>query len=123
MSRMSEEQIIDKIRQRQTFSTTVDTGAFSLKIERYEPAFSAAIHNGGNFREELTGNCLLTQAERYYEEDPFTGTLIDKQPITLIVHDSRYEYDLNRTTEDCVYETAWGKEIWQTPRTHRPTGV
>ena len=115
MQTLSEDAIINRIKQRELFTATIDGGAFSLKIEKYEPALSAAIHNGGNLRPELVDNCLLSQAERYYEEDPFTGSLIDQQPITLIAQDSRYEYDLNRITDDCVYETAWGKEIWKTP--------
>lgn len=115
MTILSESAIFDKINKRETFTATIEGGGFTLKIDKYEPALSAAIHNGGNFRPELMENCLLSQAERYYEEDPFTGTFIEKQPITLIGHDSRYEYDLNRITADCVYETAWGKEIWKKP--------
>lgn len=115
MTTASEEEIVSKIRQRETFTATIDGGAFTLKVEQYEPAMCAAIHNGGNMRPELLENCLLTQAERYYEEDPFTGTFIEQQPITLIAHDSRYEYDLNRTTKECVYETAWGKRVWKEP--------
>lgn len=115
MSELSESALIEKIKQRQTFTATIEGGDFTLKIDSYEPIVSAAIHNGGNFREELVENCLLSQSERYYEEDPHTGSFIDQQPITLIAHDSRYEYDLNRNTDDCVYETAWGKEIWKKP--------
>ncbi|RLA21564.1 MAG: hypothetical protein DRQ61_06875 [Gammaproteobacteria bacterium] len=117
MQKQSEEAILKKIKQREIFTATIDSDAFTLKIEKYEPAFSAAIHNGGNLRSELVDNCLLSQAERYYEEDPFTGSFIEQQPITLIAHDSRYEYDLNRHINDCVYETAWGKEIWKKPLT------
>jgi len=115
MNTLSENAIIEKIQQREIFTATIDTGGFTLKIEKYEPAMSAAIHDGGNLRQELADNCLLSQAERYYEEDPYTGSFIEQQPITLIAHDSRYEYDLNRTTDECVYETAWGKEIWKAP--------
>jgi len=115
MTTLSEAAIINKIRQRETFTATIDGGGFTLKIEKYEPAMSAAIHDGGNLRPELVDNCLLSQTERYYEEDPFTGSFIEQQPITLIAHDSRYEYDLNRITDECVYETAWGKEIWKEP--------
>lgn len=115
MNTLAEDAIIEKIKQRECFEATVDGGAFSIKISRYEPALSAAIHNGGNLRKNLIDNCLLTQAERYYEEDPYTGSFIDQQPITLIAHDSRYEYDLNRNNDECVYETAWGKEIWKQP--------
>jgi len=115
MQRLSEDAIIKKIENREKFTATIDSGAFTLKIEKYEPALSAAIHNGGNLRSELVDNCLLSQAERYYEEDPFTGSFIEQQAITLIAHDSRYEYDLNRKSSECVYETAWGKDVWITP--------
>lgn len=117
MTTLSETAIIDNIRQRRTCTATIDSGAFSLKIERYQPAVSTAIHNGANLRQELAANCLLSKNERYYEEDPFTGSFIASQPITLICHDSRYEYDLNRSVEESVYETAWGKEVWKTPLT------
>jgi len=115
MTTLSEDAIINKIKNRETFTATIDGGGFTLKIEKYEPALSAAIHNGGNLRSELADNCLLTEAERYYEEDPYTGSFIEKQPITLIGQDSRYEYDLNRNTQNCVYETAWGKDVWKSP--------
>lgn len=112
---LTEQQIIKKINKRQCFIATVVGGAFTLKIDKYLPAMSAAIHDGSNFRAELEDNCLLEKSDRYYEEDPYTGSFIAKQAITLIAHDSRYEYDLNRGTDECVYETAWGKEIWKTP--------
>lgn len=112
---LTEQQIIKKINQRQCFIATVVGGAFTLKIDKYLPAMSTAIHDGSNFRAELEDNCLLEKKDRYYEEDPYTGSFIAKQAITLIAHDSRYEYDLNRNTDECVYETAWGKEIWKTP--------
>jgi len=115
MTELSEQNIIKKIQNRDTFIASIEGGAFSLKIDHYEPAFSAAIHNGGNMRPELISNCILSQAERYYEEDPYTGSFIENQPITLICHDSRYEYDLNRNTDECVYETAWGKDVWKQP--------
>jgi len=115
MDTLSEQAIIEKINQRETFSATIDGRGFSIKIEQYAPILCAAIHNGGNMRPPLADSCLLSQAERYYEEDPFTGSFIEQQPITLIAHDSRYEYDLNRTHDECVYVTAWGKEIWKEP--------
>jgi len=117
MRTVSEERICEKIKNREIFTATIDGGGFTLKIEQYEPAMSAAIHDGGNFRAELVDNFLLSKSERYYEEDPFTGSFIAQQPITLIAHDSRYEYDLNRTTDECVYETAWGKACWKQPQT------
>jgi hypothetical protein len=115
MTSISEQEIVKKIEQREIFTATIEGGAFTLKIENYEPAMCAAIHNGGNLRSDVEQACLLSQQERYYEEDPFTGSFIEQQAITLIAHDSRYEYDLNRGTKECVYETAWGKEVWIEP--------
>jgi hypothetical protein len=117
MAILSEQEIIEKINNRETFNASIDGNGFSIKIDRYEPALCAAIHNGGNIRSELAENCLLEQSERYYEEDPFTGSFIAQQAITMIGNDSRYEYDLNRNTDECVYETAWGKDIWKEPLT------
>ncbi len=113
MSCFYEKEIRLKIENRELFTATIESGAFTIKIDRYEPAFSTAIHNGNRFSQELAANCLLSQKERYQEEDPYTGSFIEKQAITIIAHDSRYEYDLNRKTEDCVYETAWGKRVWK----------
>ncbi len=115
MTILSEQEIIEKINNRETFNASIEGNGFSIKIDRYEPALCAAIHNGGNIRPELAENCLLDQSERYYEEDPFTGSFIDQQAITMIGNNSRYEYDLNRNTDECVYETAWGKDIWKEP--------
>ncbi len=113
MSYLSEKEIILKIENRELFKATIESGAFTVKIDSYEPAFSTAIHNGDRLSQELVDNCLLSQKERYQEEDPYTGSFIDRQAITIINHDSRYEYDLNRKPEDCVYETAWGKKVWE----------
>lgn len=117
MEKLTEQEIIQKIANRECFVATSEDNAFTIKIDKYVPVMSAAIHNGGQFREELKDNCLLSQEERYYEEDPHTGSFIEEQAITLIGNDSRYEYDLNRNTQECVYETAWGKEIWKKPQT------
>jgi hypothetical protein len=114
---LTEQEIMNKISRRQCFVATIIGGAFTLKIDKYLPAMSAAIHDGSHFRSELEDNCLLEKADRYYEEDPYTGSFIAQQAITLIAQDSRYEYDLNRNTDECVYETAWGKDIWKTPLT------
>ncbi|MFV2060619.1 MAG: N-formylglutamate amidohydrolase [Gammaproteobacteria bacterium] len=115
MDTLSEQQIVDKINNRETFQANIEGNGFNIKINHYQPALCAAIHNGGNMRPELVENCLLDQSERYYEEDPFTGSFIEQQAITMIGNDSRYEYDLNRNTDECVYETAWGKDVWKEP--------
>jgi len=47
MSVLTEEAIIEKINLRETFIATIEGGGFTLKVDSYEPAMSAAIHNGG----------------------------------------------------------------------------
>ena len=76
MTTLSEEAMIEKIINRDIFTATIDGGGFTLKIEKYEPAMSAAIHDGGNMRPEVVENSLLLEVERYYEEDPYTGSFI-----------------------------------------------
>lgn len=84
------------------------TVPFFVKIEDYSRVVCTAIHNGHRLRPALRENCALSEAERLREEDPFTADLIANMPITVIGNDSRYEYDLNRPPETCVYEEAWG---------------
>jgi hypothetical protein len=107
--------IIKMIENEDVFTATAEDGSFTIKIEKYIPYFSIAIHAGHHFRDSLIDNCLLSEYDRRYEEDPKTDTFIENQSITMIAHDSRYEYDLNRDINACVYETAWGKTIWKKP--------
>jgi len=116
MLRLTEQECIEKIDGGEHFHAEIE-GAFQVKIEKYSFYVCTAIHDGHNLRDSLLDNCLLDSSERLYEEDPYTGALIEDMPITLIGLDSRYEYDLNRGEETCVYETAWGKEVWKQPLT------
>ncbi len=58
------------------FHAEVD-GGFQVKIEKYSFYVCTAIHDGHNLREDLRDNCLLDESERLYEEDPYTGALIE----------------------------------------------
>jgi hypothetical protein len=116
MQKLSEQECIEKIESGECFHADIE-GGFRIKIEKYTFYVCTAIHDGHKLREDLQDNCLLDESERLYEEDPFTGALIEDMPITLTGLDSRYEYDLNRGEETCVYETAWGKEVWKQPLT------
>jgi N-formylglutamate amidohydrolase len=49
------------------------------------------------------------------EEDPFTGRWTQVCENRIIAHFSRFEVDLNRPREKCIYlepEDAWGLNIW-----------
>ncbi|GAK77734.1 hypothetical protein JCM19296_3343 [Nonlabens ulvanivorans] len=71
------------------------------------------MHDGHHFKKELWKDCLHTEYDRWYEEDPCTGDMISGLPITLIAHDSRFEYDLNRDPLEAVYDSAWGQRVME----------
>lgn len=117
MQNLNLNQIIANIEQGICFEATHNDD-FSIKIQEYVPYICAAIHDGHRLREELKQICLLNDKERLYEEDPHTAVFIQSLPITLIGGDSRYEYDLNRDEENCIYDVAWGKQVWKRPLTN-----
>jgi uncharacterized protein (TIGR02421 family) len=110
---MTINEIIKAIKSGETFKATSDDKSFTIKIDRYVPYVCTAIHDGNNVRAELLGKIALDDYERWYEEDPHTADFIASMPITLVAHDSRYEYELNR--KQPVYEEAWGKKVWKKP--------
>ncbi len=109
----SVEEIIRNIEQETLFEAQEQSGEFSIKIARYVPFCCTAIHSGSKLRPELQAKIALNEFQRWYEEDPFTDLFIQSMPITLVGHDSRYEYDLNRSPEDCIYTEAWGQQVWK----------
>jgi len=57
----------------------------------------------------------LSEDERLREEDPFTGEAVRGVSQFVIAHRSRFEFDLNRSSEDAVYRTpaqSWGLQVW-----------
>jgi len=115
MQKLSVNTIISKIKAKQIFHAVAEDYSFTIKIDDYVPYVCAAIHNGHQFRKELWGNCLHTEYDRWYEEDPETKNMIASHPILIAACDSRFEYDLNRPPEEAVFETAWGKQLWKSP--------
>lgn len=115
MDKLTVSQIISKIQSKETFEAVASDYSFTIKIDDYVPYACAAIHDGHQFRKELWDNCIHTEYERWYEEDPETKHMVQTQPIVLAGCDSRFEYDLNRAPEDAVFETAWGKQLWHQP--------
>ena len=77
---------------------------------------ATAIHDGHALRPEVAREMALSDADRLREEDPFTGEAVRDVPFHLIVHRSRFEFDLNRGSESAVYSTpeqAWGLKVWK----------
>ena len=86
------------------------------------PVLATAIHDGHELRSEVSDLMRLTDAERLREEDPFTGQAVIDVPTHVIVHRSRFEFDLNRAAAEAIYltgEQSWGLDVWRSP----PPGV
>ncbi len=112
MQTFSEQEVISLLQAGECFEGVLADNSLYIKVAEYMPYIATAIHNGCNLRYSLREYCLLTDDERFYEEDPLTGDFISSLPITLVAMDSRYEYDLNRHPEQCIYQEAWGKQVW-----------
>jgi uncharacterized protein (TIGR02421 family) len=110
---LSIKEIIRKINNYETFEAISDDKSFHLKIREYIPFVSAAIHAGSQLRKNLKDKIIHNDYERWYEEDPHTDTFISSMPLTIVGLDSRFEYDLNRNPENCIYKDAWGKKVWK----------
>ncbi|MBU0765745.1 MAG: N-formylglutamate amidohydrolase [Bacteroidetes bacterium] len=107
------DKILQNIAKGAIFEAETEDRSVYLRIEKYVPFICTAIHHGHNFREELKDKILLNGQERWYEEDPNTGDCIASMPVVLRCNDSRYEYDVNRSPDECIYKVAWGKKVWK----------
>lgn len=81
------------------------------------PLVACAIHNGHAVRPEVEALLGLSDAERRYEEDPYTGDWTTIAPTRFIGQRSRFEVDLNRPRSSAIYlqpDDAWGLKVWRT---------
>ncbi|WP_373518001.1 N-formylglutamate amidohydrolase [Pricia sp.] len=115
MQKLPVSKIIRNITDEIAFEAISDDYSLSIKIEQYVPYICGAVHDGHQFRKSLWKNCLHTEYERWYEEDPCTKEMLRSHPIVIAGCDSRFEYDLNRDPENAIYEDAWGKKLWDKP--------
>ena len=80
------------------------------------PVVATAIHDGHELRPEVAARMALSEADRLREEDPFTGDAARAVACHVVVHRSRFEFDLNRGSDGAVYRTpeqCWGLEVWR----------
>ncbi|HYJ28921.1 MAG TPA: N-formylglutamate amidohydrolase [Allosphingosinicella sp.] len=80
------------------------------------PVVATAIHDGHELRPEVAASVSLDDAGRLREEDPFTGEAVRDVPAHIVIHRSRFEFDLNRGADGAVYSTpeqCWGLELWK----------
>jgi len=117
LERLSIDKIVQNIQNEVCFEAVAIDYSFTIKIESYVHYVCGAVHDGHQFRKELWDNCLHSEYDRWYEEDPETKQMIRTHPIVIAGCDSRFEYDLNRFPEDAVFDLAWGKQLWREPLT------
>lgn len=82
------------------------------------PIIATAIHDGHGLRDEVAAAMALEDGDRLREEDPFTGQAVAGVDNHIIVHRSRFEFDLNRGVDGAIYETpeqSWGLKVWHAP--------
>ncbi len=115
MEKLTIAQIVAKIQNEELFEAVASDYSFTIKIGAYVPYACGAVHDGHQFRRELWENCIHTEYERWFEEDPATKEMVQSHPIVIAGMDSRFEYDLNRAPESAIYEDAWGKQLWHQP--------
>ena len=75
------------------------------------PIVCTAIHNGHEVSKEVLKNLAISEEIRLMEEDPFTDRFMQFSSNTIIGQTSRFEVDLNRSPDKCIYmkpEDAWG---------------
>ena len=117
MKTLTSKEILNKIDLLEPFDAVSEKLGLKLSIKSYVPYICTAIHAGSNLNERLNYKINLFSFQRWQEEDPCTDDFIANQPITITALDSRYEYDLNRERDICIYDEAWGKKVWKTDLT------
>ena len=111
--KISQANVIAKINNQECFSALDPDGIWKVSIREYVPLVCVALHSGSGFPVELEQHCLLTSADRIFEEDPHTEELVVSQPIVMSGMDSRYFYDLNRSPEHCDQTVVFGRRVWK----------
>ncbi len=110
--------IVDALRVSSRIRGKGKLGGFAYRVDGTVPCIATAIHAGGRVREELISLMAMDTAQRYYEEDPATDTMIEKAVSAVWGLDSRSEYDLNRPPEAAVpvkAEQFWGNVVYNNP--------
>ncbi len=102
-------------------ASTPDTAPFEppFSVSGFDtdvPVVAVSLHSGHALRPEIASAIALSDAERLREEDPHIEDLTTVAEARVEVHLSRFEVDLNRPPELCVYrspEQSWGLRVWQ----------
>jgi len=94
------------------FVASAVDGICAVRIHDYQPLVCVALHDGSRFPLSLEKHCLLSSAERRFEEDPHTARLVERLPLVLSGLESRYYYDLNRAENFAVAGEMFDRRVW-----------
>jgi uncharacterized protein (TIGR02421 family) len=115
MQVLTEEDILSRIKQQEPMEAILEGGALVVTITKYLPSICTAIHTGHQLRNDLAERCSFSELQRLHFESPATDAMISSFPITLVVQDSRFEYDLNRPLARCIHQRVFGNSVWDRP--------
>lgn len=82
------------------------------------PVVGAAIHDGHALPPGFGAVLAISDEDRRREEDPHTEVFIRDVPNRIVVHQSRFAVDLNRSRDLALYlkpEQSWGVEVFSQP--------
>lgn len=99
---------------------TTSLGSARFHFRAPDSCLGVALHAGNRVRDDLQEVMEVTAGERFREEDPYTDLFIKDFPMQIVAQDSRFEYDLNREMEYCIYahdREQWGLRVWKRPLT------
>ena len=80
-----------------------------------QPIITTAIHNGHQISDRVAQSIGISDDLRFKDEDPFTEFFATLNSNRVIQIDSRFEYDINRHPDKCVYDSpdlAFGLPIY-----------
>jgi len=89
----------------------------TINLDGNTPLVATAIHDGHQLSKKLADLLALDESDQLREEDPFTGIWTGIAENTIIAHQSRFEFDLNRPPDKAIYllqADAWGLLVWKT---------
>ncbi len=91
-------------------------GVVANFFRRESPIISVALHDGHLIDPEVEPYLLVDSAQRFREEDPYTGFFADLPTSQVIVQTSRFQIDMNRGESNAIYmtpEDAWGLHVYK----------
>jgi N-formylglutamate amidohydrolase len=116
MSELDERTYQQRLDAEQTgFAERTRRDAATVDLHELGPIIGVAPHHSHRVRKPTVERMAIDEADRLYEEDPYTERFVAATAHRITPNQSRYEVDVNRPPHEAVYmgpEMAWGATIW-----------